>query len=143
MSHFTEIKVNFLQQFEKELIAALEEVFGKIEVHETPVELKAYTGALASRASLGDTEKCHIVIRQAELQKAGGSLTNDAGYVRTSDGKYRVFIDSAGFSVAKQGKVAQTYAEKVAIKQFEAEGYQVTKVKGENGNIRLEARIWS
>lgn len=143
MSHFTEIKVDFQQKYEAELIAALEEVFGKVEVHDKAKELKAYTGQSATEAAhLGKTENCNIIIRQKDLQKAGGGLTNDAGYMRTEDGKYRVFIDVAGFSVANQGKVAQSYATRVSTKQLEAEGYQVKKVV-ENGVVRLEAKIWS
>lgn len=146
MSHFTEIKVNFQQEYEAELVAALKEMFGNVEVHDEAKELKAYTQQNASNAGLGHTEKCHLIIRQKDLKKASGQewcATNDAGYERTSDGKYRVFIDKAGFTAEQQGKVAQSYAEKVATKQFEAQGYQVTKVKNANGTIRLEATIWS
>lgn len=145
MSHFTEIKVNFLQQYEAELVAALREQFGEVEVHEVGKELRSYTGAKASNAGLGHTEMCHIIIRQKELKKVAGDycMTNDAGYERTKDGKYRVFIDTAGFSKDLQGKISQSYAEKVATKQFEAQGYQVTKIRNPNGTVRLEARIWS
>lgn len=144
MSHFTEIKVDFQQKHEKELVAALREIFGEeVEVHDNAVELMAYTGAAASRAGLGKTEKCHVVIRQEELRAAGGGCTNDAGYMRTEDGKYRVFIDSAGFTTTQQNKVAQAYATKVSTKELTAQGYQVRQIKGENGTIRLEAKIWS
>ncbi len=71
MSHFTEIKTNFLQKHEKELIQALKEHLGEngVEVHEDPVELLTYYGAKASEArELGRTKKCHLVIRKKAQQ---------------------------------------------------------------------------
>jgi len=148
MSHFTEIKVNFDQKYEKELIGALEEHFGEgnIEVHEEGEDLKTYMGTVNNRNSgLGKTEKCHLIIRRATQEKAAGHhiATNDAGYCRTEDGKYAVYLDAAGFSPKLQGLVAQSYGLKVAEKKLKAEGYMTKRVQKEDGTIRLEARIYT
>lgn len=148
MSHYTEIKVNFDQKFEKELVAALEEHFGEggVEVHEDGVMPKLWNGQSAARDSgFGTAKKCHLIVtRETQSKKAGHNvLSNDAGYERTSDGKYKAYIDAAGFSDALQGKVSQSYALRVAEKKLKAEGYTVKRVPQDNGTIRLEARIWS
>lgn len=148
MSHYTEIKVDFDQKYEKELIEALREQFGEdgVEVHKEPVGLKLYNGTSAlGNTGLGKTNKCHLIIRQdAQSKKAGHRvLSNDAGYERTDDGKYRAFIDAAGFSTQLQGLVAQSYAVRVSEKKLKAEGYMTKRVLKEDGTIRLEARIYS
>lgn len=149
MSHFTEIKVAFDQKYEKELVGALEEVFGEgnIEVHPEGEDLKTYNGVvnLGNSSGLGRTEKCHLVVRKAVQEKAIGHrmAINDAGYCRTDDGKYSVYLDAMGFNATLQGKVAQSYGLKVAEKKLKAEGYMTKRVQKEDGTIRLEARIYS
>lgn len=148
MSHFTEIRVNFDQKYEPQLIAALEEHFGKgnIEVHEEGEDLKTYYGEVnRTNSGLGRTEKCHLIIRKAiQEKKAGHNIaTNDAGYRRTEDGKYKVFVDNAGFNDRLQGLVAQSYGLLVAEKKLKAEGYMTKRVQKEDGVVRLEARIYT
>lgn len=143
MSHFTEIKVNFDQKYERELIAALEEHFGEgnVEVHEEGKSLKMWNDVAAGNQA----GKCQLVITKAtQVKKAGHNvLSNDAGYQRTSDGKYKAYIDAAGFSTNLQGLVAQSYALRVTEKKLKAEGYMTKRVAKEDGTIRLEARIYS
>ncbi len=147
MSHFTEIKTNFLQKHEKQLIAALEEHFGsgKVEVHTSGEELRTYAGTLASKAQLGHTEKCHLIIRRKTQEDYIGHsvATNDAGFARNGDGGYDVFVDRAGFSTELQGLVAQSYTLLVAENELQAEGYQTSRVSKEDGSVRLEARIYA
>lgn len=147
MSHFTEIKVTFKTEFEAELIKALETHFGKgkIKVSDTPIELNSYYGEKASKAGLGHTEKCHVVVdREVLAAKAGVKYlaTNDAGFARQSDGSYRAFLDEAGFPTQLQGLVAQSYSLEVADKTLQTEGYSTNRINQEDGTIRLEARIW-
>lgn len=143
MSHFTEIKVNFDQKYERELIAALEEHFGEgnVEVHEEGKNLKMWNGAAAGNQA----GKCQLVItKDTQCKKAGHNvLSNDAGYQRTNDGKYKAFIDAAGFGNDLQGLVAQSYALRVTEKKLKAEGYMTKRVQKEDGVIRLEARIYT
>jgi len=149
MSHFTEIKVNFDQKYEPQLINALEEHFGKgnVEVHEDGEDLKTYYGEVnRANSGLGKTEKCHLIVRKETQEKAAGRglATNDAGYYRTQDGKgYKVFLDHAGFNDRLQGLVAQSYGLLVAEKKLKAEGYMTKRVQKEDGVVRLEARIYT
>lgn len=142
MSHYTEIKVNFDQKYERELVAALEEQFGegKVEVHSEAKGLKMWNGTSAAM----EAGKCHLVITKAtQCLKAGHNvLSNDAGYERTEDGKYKAYIDPAGFSAALQGLVAQSYALRVSEKKLKAEGYMTKRVTKADGTVRLEARIY-
>lgn len=148
MSHYTEIKVNFDQKYEKELIAALEEHFGEgnVEVHDDAKVLKLWNGvSSAQNTDWGKTDKCNLVITRATQSKKVGHdvLSNDAGYARTEDGKYKAFIDAAGFNKGLQGLVSQSYALKVSEKKLKAEGYMTKRVVKADGTIRLEARIYS
>ena len=147
MSHFTTIKVEADQKNEKQFIAALEEHFGEgnVEVHEDGEWLKTYAGQSTQTAKhLGETNKCHIIIRKKTLEKKLGHdcATNDAGYERTADGKYRAYIDAAGFSTKLQGLVAQSYTLAVSEKKLKAEGYITKRVNKADGVVRLEARLF-
>lgn len=147
MSHFTEIRVNFDQKYENELIGALETLFGKgaIEVHEQGEDLNTYYGEKnTARSGLGKTEKCHLLIRKETQEKyAKRSIaTNDAGYARQGDGQYKVYLDAAGFPAKLQGLVAQEYALRVSEKKFNSEGYMTKRVQKENGTIQLQARAY-
>ncbi len=148
MSHFVEIKVNFDQKYEKELVSALEKQFGEgtVEVHDEAKSLKLWNGQSASNESYyGKAGKCNLIIRRStQEKKAGGYVaSNDAGYERTEDGKYKAYIDEAGFSKALQGLVAQEYALQVSERKLKAEGYMTKRVEQNNGTVRLEARVWA
>lgn len=148
MSHYAEIKVNFDQKYEKELVAALEEHFGEggVEVHDNAASLKLWDGRSSNvDVGYGKAGKCNLIIRrETQSKKAGHNvLSNDAGYERTDDGKYKAYIDAAGFNDTLQGLVAQSYALRVSEKKLKAEGYVTKRVSQENGIVRLEARIWS
>lgn len=144
MSHFAELSVDFDQAHEAELVAALEKQFGKgnVEVHEVPKDLHLYTGAVATRNSTAgfQADKCHLIIRKENQQKDRQYYTtNDAGYRRTEDGKYKAFIDEAGFSKEKQGYVSQEYAALVSEKQLRSKGYVVQRQVTQDNRIQLTA----
>lgn len=147
MSHFTKIKTSYLQQHEAHLIKALEKHFGEgnIEVHPDGAELRAYTGELATKAGLGKTKDCHLIIRKKiQEKKAGGYLAvNDAGFARNEEGGYEVFVDEAFFDKKLQGLIAQDYTLNVSEAQLQAEGYSTSRVEQESGVVRLEARIYT
>lgn len=141
MSHFTEMQVDYLQKNEAQLVAALEECFGKgnVEVHENGAALMGYHGD--NRANLAKSNPnyappCHIIIRRKHV----GSASNDVGYRRTEDGKYAAYIsdfDQGGhFNKAKQNKVTQDYTVGVTTKQMKLQGYSVKKVD-EKGKVKL------
>jgi hypothetical protein len=148
MSHFTEIKVDFLQKNEKQLIAALEAQFGEgnVEVHEDGSPLYGYQGddrSLKSKNSPDYAPPCHIIIRRNHV----GSAANDVGYRRTEDGKYVAYIsefDKKGnFDVKKQNFVMQEYTAKVTEKQLKSQGYSLKRVTEKDGTIKLYATKYS
>lgn len=134
MSHFTEIKVNFSQKCQADLVAALEEQFGKghVEVHDgNGSALHGYQGD--NRANLSPSNSnyappCHIIIRK---QYVGGAA-NDVGYRKNEDGTYTAYIsdyDKRGnFNQEKQDKVAVKYTELVTERRLKQQGYTVKKV---------------
>jgi D-alanine-D-alanine ligase-like ATP-grasp enzyme len=148
MSHFTEIKVDFLQKYERQLIEALEAQFGagNVEVHEDGAPLYGYQGdnrSLLDRSSPDYAPPCHIIIRRNNV----GSAANDVGYRRTGDGKYVAYISEfdkkRNFDVEKQNFVMQEYTARVAEKQLKSQGYSLKRVKEKDGTIKLYATKYS
>lgn len=154
MSHFTELKVDFKVENEKDLIAAMKAMFGDeaVEVHDTPVALRLYTGEDASKVRRQgyEAEKCHIIVRketlgrvhehQAYRERGSGFLPwNDMGLVRDEDGKYRVFVDTAGFSQKQMGLLSQDYSARVSERKLRSQGYTIQRQKLDNGTVRLTA----
>jgi hypothetical protein len=148
MSHFTEIKVDFLQKNEKQFIAGLEAQFGEgnVEVHEEGAALFGYQGdnrANQGKNSANYAPPCHIIIRRKHV----GSASNDVGYRRTEDGSYVAYIsdfDKGGnFNKAKQTKVLQEYTAKVSEKQMKSQGYTLKRVTEKDGTIKLYATKYS
>jgi hypothetical protein len=150
MSHYAMLTVNFQQRHEQQLIGSLKKMFGEeeVEVHNDPVPLKDYFGKDATKNSKEEgtfAEACHIIVRRKALEKyAGRTLgTNDAGYMRTKNGGYTAFIDSAGVTEEQTGLIAQEYALLVAEKQLRAKGWnqqQMRRVELPDNSIMLEAR---
>jgi hypothetical protein len=144
MSHFTEMEVSFDQKHEAQLIAALEEQFGKgnVEVHEKGAGLYGYQGDLRSKnavTSANYAPECHIIIRR----KSVGSASNDVGYRRNENGKYNAYISDydkgSNFNKEKQGTVLKNYGVGVAEKNLKKQGWIVKKTQQKNGAILLEA----
>lgn len=139
MSHFTEIRVNFSQKCEAELVAALEEQFGKghVEIHPEGSALFGYQGDNRSKLPVGSSNyapPCHLIIRKQHV----GGASNDVGYRKNEDGTYSAYISqydqSSNFNMAKQDKVAVKYTELVTEKQLKAKGYTIKKTY-ENGKL--------
>ncbi len=148
MSHFTEIKVDFLQKNEKQFIAGLEAQFGEgcVEVHEEGAALFGYQGdnrANRAKNSSDYAPPCHIIIRRKNV----GQASNDVGYRRTEDGSYVAYIsdyDKGGnFNAKKQQKVLQEYTAKVSEKQMKSQGYTLKRVTEKDGTIKLYATKYS
>ena len=148
MSHFVEMKVNFKQKNEKDLVASLENLFGAgtVEVHEDGAPLYGYQGDDRSKHPTGSADyapKCHVIIRRKNV----GGASNDVGYRRTEDGQYVAYISDydkgSNYSPVKQNKVAVDYAETVASRQLKKQGYIVKRTVNEKGQIKLTASKWS
>lgn len=147
MSHFTEVQVNFKQENEKDLIAALEAHFGEghVEVHEEGAGLFGYGGDDRSKNKKGANyaPPCHIVIRRKHV----GGASNDVGYLRDGKGGYTAYVsdfDKGGnYSQSKQDAVAQDYAERVSMRSLKAKGYTVVRKKEKDGTVHLSASKYS
>lgn len=145
MSHFAELKVEFSQKNEAELVSALEQQFGKgsVEVHNEPKALFGYEGdnrSVVSQHSPDYAPPCHIIIRRMNV----GSMANDVGYRRNRDGTYSAFISEydnrSTFTAKKQNAVFQEYTLKVSEKSMRTKGYgSFKRVPLSDGSIRLEA----
>ena len=138
MSHYTEMTVNAQVKNETELVAALEEVFGKgsVEVHEKGAKLSG------GYDNTGKDKTAHLIIKKETIMKAkvaGCYGWNSIGYERQKDGSYMLHADPADFHTKTQGQVGQTYAENVSNKMLKAKGYLVKKELLKDGKVRLTA----
>ena len=122
MSHFTEMKINFLQENEAELIAALRAEFGAKAV-------KVSDKGMSHKGVYGEKlEDCHILVP-----------SKDIGYQRTKDGKYVGFVDTFIVNKDVQNKIAQDYTVGVTMKTVKKNGYIPKQVKLKDGSIRIVA----
>ena len=148
MSHFTEVAVDMLAKNEKCLVEALEEMYGKghVEVSADGLDLFGYHRDNRNKLPKTDPNyapKCNVVVRQQYV----GQDSNDIGYYRTEDGKYKLIVsdyDKGGnFSAAKQKQVKQGYTASVTQKQLKAQGYKVSMSKDKAGNLKITASKYS
>lgn len=148
MSHYAEMKCDFLQKNEADMVAALEMVFGEgnVEVHEKGAALYGYQGD--NRAEAGPKSKnyappCHVIIRRKHV----GSAANDIGYRRNEEGGYEAYVSdydsTATFPEKKRNLVAQEYAASVASRKLKAQGYMVKRTTTSTGQVKLTASKWS
>lgn len=138
MSHYAEMKVSALVRNEKDLVAALEELYGEgmVEIHPNLVSIGGYD----SQAK----KKAHIVVRKEAIQaQKGGKAWNDLGYERQEDGTYKLHVDPVDFPKTSQEKVAMAYAERVAARQLKYKGYSVKRSLQQDGTIKLVATKYS
>jgi len=142
MSHFAEIKVDFDQKNESDLVSALEKQFGEgnVLVSENGLPLFGFQGdnrAEKAKTSADYAPPCEIVIRRKHV----GGASNDVGYKRTEDGKYAAYISDydkrSTFTTAKQNSVAQEYTAKVAERKLKAQGYITKRVTLDSGKIKI------
>lgn len=142
MSHYCEMDVEYETKNEADLVAALEEQFGKghVEVHEEGGDLYGYQGDNRSKSRQGSRDyapPCELIIRRKHV----GSMANDIGFKRTAEGTYKAYVSdydsSATFPKASQEKVAQEYAVRVAERTLKADGWAVTKQRLSDGSVKL------
>jgi len=148
MSHFSAVEVDFLSKNESCLIEALEEMYGKgnIEHSADGLALFGYGGDDRSKLDKNNPNyapKCQIVIRR---QHVGGS-SNDVGYCRTEDGKYKLYVSDfdqrSNFNAAKQKTVKQHYTASITKTQLRKQGYQVSMSHNKDGTLKILASKFS
>ena len=124
---------------QKHLIAALEEMGYRVEVHPEGAALYGYEGRERP-------EKANIIIRRRQLDSA----SNDIGFARIADGRYVArlseYDQQIGFNRKWLNRVHQVYKEKQTIAIAKAKGYifqgrEVVKTdQGERIQLRFAVR---
>lgn len=124
---------------QKHLIAALEEMGYRVEVHPEGAALFGYEGRERP-------EKANIIIRRRQLDSA----SNDIGFARIADGRYVArlseYDQQIGFNQKWLNRVHQVYKEKQTIATARAKGYifqgrEVVKTdQGERIQLRFAVR---
>ena len=124
---------------QKHLIAALEEMGYRVEVHPEGAALFGYEGRERPEAA-------NIIIRRQQLDSA----SNDIGFARIADGRYVArlseYDQQIGFNQKWLNRVHQVYKEKQTIATAKAKGYifqgrEVVKTdQGERIQLRFAVR---
>ncbi len=117
------------------LVEALSAMGYQVEVHPDGTPLFGYHGDERP-------ERAHVIIRRAQLDSA----SNDIGFVRGADGRYRAILSeydrSIGYDDKWLGKVQQHYKERQTLAMAQAKGYALRSrevVQTPNGpQIRLQ-----
>ena len=114
MSAYGEYSTNVCE--ERFLIAGLRAIGYQVEVHPNGAALIGYHGDERP-------ERANVIIRRAQLDSA----SNDIGFVRGSDGRFRAILSeydrSIGYDDRWLGKVHQHYKEVQTLAVAKAKGY--------------------
>ena len=114
MSAYGEYITTLCEQ--KYLIEGLRAMGYQVEVHPDAAPLIGYHGDERP-------ERAHVIIRRAQLDSA----SNDIGFVRTADGRFRAILSeydrSIGYDDRWLGKVHQNYKEQQTLAVAKARGY--------------------
>lgn len=133
MSHFATIKTQFTE--DKALLKALSDLgLCNVEHHERPQSLFGYQGDIRPEAA-------EIVIRR----KFVGTLSNDIGFKRGTDGAFAAIIseyDSNKYSQVWLQRLLQRYAYHATVQKLvEEQGFSlVEEEQQETGAIHLVLR---
>ena len=132
MSAYTSLETEFNDQ--DCLIAALadneDRKYTDIVVHEKAVPLVGYHGDTRSQVA-------NIIIRRNTI----GSASNDIGFVKGEDGKFKAIIsdyDSNRHGNKWMTAVKQSYTEKRAVKEMKRQGLVFKSRNVVNGKIVLK-----
>jgi hypothetical protein len=130
VSHYSEVEIEITDQ--AALLAALGRLGfnGKVEIHETPVNLYGYMGDKRE-------QKAQIIIRRKFVQVGA----NDLGFIRGEDGRYKAIVSdfdaSHGYGAAWQGKLKQAYGVERARATAKKRGYRIKEETLSDGRVRL------
>lgn len=101
----------------------------QIDIHSTPQQLFGYKGDARQ-------ESAHIIIRRKHISSA----SNDIGFIKDTDGKYRAIIseyDSRCYNAAWLNRLKGNYAFHVIKNQQERLGRRVNRERLSSGKQRI------
>lgn len=128
MSKYEELVTNITD--EPHLVAALKDMGYTAEVCKEPTTLIGYHGDERP-------EKAHIIVRRSQI----GSVANDIGFFKNSDGKYQAIIsqyDQHRHGAKWMGRLTQSYAEHRAMSIARAKGYTFQGRTVVDGKVQLK-----
>ena len=117
------------------LLTALKEMGFDPKAYETPMPLMGYEGAERP-------ERAHIVIPRNQV----GGASNDIGFVKEVDGKYRAIIsefDKRRYNQTWLGKLTASYAEIRAMSIAKSKGYTFLGKQVVDGRVKLQFQVRS
>lgn len=130
MSHYVDVTTEIKD--EKALVKALGRLGyqGMVEVYDHAVNLYGYRGDMRS-------QKANVVLRRKNLSSA----SNDIGFERMSDGRYRAHIseydESIGYNEQWRNKLYTYYGVEKAKMDCKARGYKYVEDVDEKQRPRL------
>lgn len=132
MSHFTTLKTSITDA--DALVAALADVgYPTVEVHEEAVALYGYEGDRRR-------QRAHVVIRREHV----GEASNDIGFERQPDGRYRAWISEYDRRRHDEGwltRVTARHAYHATQRTLAAQGFNfVDEQQDPDGTVRMVLR---
>ena len=119
MSHYSKIETQIVEQ--DALLKALKDFgYGMVEVHNEPTNLYGYQGDRRN-------EVAHIIVRRRYIS----NLSNDIGFLRTQDGRYKAIVSEYDQDILGESFVSdicQAYAYHAVVAELiEKQGFVVEK----------------
>jgi hypothetical protein len=119
-------------QFEDDLVSALKEIYGNVENNGTKTKnLHGYTGDVRP-------EMANIIVRRHNIS----SLSNDLGFVKDSDGKYRMIISDYDKGIIKVDKIISKYTENVIKNKLKGK-YRILGKTQKDGKQQIKLQVLS
>ena len=117
-------------QFADDLIAALKDIYQNVEFHDTPQNLYGYQGDKRS-------VKAEIIVRRHNISSA----SNDLGFVKGPDGKYRMIVSEYDASCqVKPGEIIKRYSENVIKNKMKGK-YRILGKSVKDGKQQIKLQM--
>jgi len=116
------------------IVEALKDLGYPCKVHEEAQNLHGYAGDARK-------QKAHIIINRSDV----GSASNDVGFLRDKNGKYKLIISKYDKGVHANSflkKLPQRYAKAKLIKQASRLGIRIRSTVDANNEIHINAVVY-
>jgi hypothetical protein len=129
MSQFCEVETEYNDA--ESIIEALKELGYEPKVYSKPVSLHGYRGDKRKQTA-------EIVVPRKQM----GSASNDLGFKRQADGKYKLIISEFDISQKRfdEKRMKQEYAAKRIYKTARTHGFRVVRERREKNKIHITLR---